>query len=91
MGTFAALARNPLCRLLTHVVVFVIYLCLGAAVFQLLEGPVEETLVTGLRQARDSFSDITHECVSGKQRQYRRATFFTFTFYNCIVPMGFLQ
>ena len=66
MGNFTRLTRHPLCRLVTHIVVFVIYLCLGAAVFQLLEGPEEVKLVTDLRMARDSFSDLTHECVSGK-------------------------
>ncbi|KAK7103362.1 potassium channel subfamily K member 1-like isoform X1 [Littorina saxatilis] len=67
MSSLARLVRHPECRLLTHVVVFVVYLCIGAATFQFLEGHGERTLVSDLRATRDQFSDITKDCISEEE------------------------
>ena len=59
-------SRQPVCRLLTHLCVFLAYLCVGAAIFQQLEGPVEEDMVSSLRLAKFQFADLTRDCVTGK-------------------------
>lgn len=60
-------SRHPTCRLFTHVIVFVGYLCAGAAIFQVLEGPEESKSVTEMKEARESFADISRECVSEEE------------------------
>jgi hypothetical protein len=72
MVSLPGCTRKPLCRLLTHLVVFVAYLCIGAALFQVIEGPEEDTLVADLKDVRAWFSDISHDCVSGNEEKIKQ-------------------
>nr|KAG5700869.1 hypothetical protein BaRGS_012276 [Batillaria attramentaria] len=64
MKSSATCCTNVNIRLLVHIVVFVGYLCVGAAVFQLLEGPEEDKIVKELQETRARFMDITQDCIS---------------------------
>ncbi|XP_076463913.1 potassium channel subfamily K member 6-like isoform X1 [Babylonia areolata] len=67
LSTASSWARSPACRLLVHVLVFVGYLCAGAALFQVLENPLEESLVLDLRAVRDQMSYVSRECISDEE------------------------
>lgn len=67
MTNLSRCTRNPVVRLVTHLIAFIGYLCVGAALFQIIEGPEEKALTTATREARAKFADITHDCITEEE------------------------
>ncbi|XP_076442971.1 potassium channel subfamily K member 1-like isoform X1 [Babylonia areolata] len=65
--TLRGCLEHPLFRLAGLVLFFLAYLTFGAAVFQEVEWPVEQGLVTDLRAVRHNFSLLAQTCVSEEQ------------------------
>lgn len=55
---------SPACRLAALVLIYVLFLVLGSAVFSAIEGPEEADRVRELRELRQRFL-VNHPCVAG--------------------------
>lgn len=52
-------------RLLAYIVVYIVYLCIGALIFTTIEFPVEEREIAALKRLRSEFLD-TNRCVNDR-------------------------